>query len=180
MRASIQNLLQNPKITCHDVGVGKEAGQFRFTLVDRDDSCSFIYSEEEANALGFEQVNVPVVTLNEFFVNSQKPRPDVIKIDAEGVDLDVLEGAASLLGATEIVFVEAAVVSRSFANDVRTVINSMNDYGHTLFDITDLNRPFDTKVLWLVELAFVLRGGKVDSQIDSLLSAGRATKSVVA
>lgn len=38
----------------------------------------------------------------------------------------------------------------------------MNEKGYKLFDISDLNRPFDNKVLWLVELLFVLKDGRFD------------------
>jgi len=45
---------------------------------------------------------------------------------------------------------------------MQTVINTMDSYRYKLFDITDLNRPFSNKVLWLVELAFVLKNGTLD------------------
>ena len=106
----MKDLIENPKVECHAVGVGKQNGNLKFTIVDRDDSCSFIYSEAEAKALGFEQITVPVITLNDFFKDSSKPIPDLIKIDAEGFDLEVLQGATNLLGRTEIILIEAAVV----------------------------------------------------------------------
>ncbi len=39
----------------------------------------------------------------------------------------------------------------------------MTQNNYILFDITDLNRPYDKKVLWLIELVFVKRGGLIDS-----------------
>ena len=46
-------LIKNPKIKFHAVGAGAEEGSFKFTIVDRDDSCSFRYTEEEAAAKGY-------------------------------------------------------------------------------------------------------------------------------
>src|SRR6478736_2979398 len=59
-------LVKNPKVTLHAVGVGSKSGVFKFTIVDRDDSCSFSYSEDEAKNAGFTQIDIPVVTLNDF------------------------------------------------------------------------------------------------------------------
>ena len=101
MRESIKDLLEsNAKIKFNAVGAGEKAGTFRFTIVDRDDSCSFAYTEAEARKLGFEQVEVPVVTLNEFLPTTALPVPDIIKIDAEGLDISVLKGATNFFGKT--------------------------------------------------------------------------------
>jgi len=164
MRASVEDLLQhNSLITFHAVGAGKTKGTFNFTIVDRDDSCSFAYTIEEAAKNNFQQIQVPVVTLNEFIVEQQLPIPDVIKIDAEGLDLDVLQGANNFFGKTEIFMVEAGIVNKQFSNSFLNVINFMDENGYRLFDITDLNRPFNPAVLWLTELAFVKKNGMLDS-----------------
>ena len=101
LQASFQDLLDsNKKISYHAVGAGKENGSFKFTIVDRDDSCSFKYTEEEAKEKGFKQVEIPVVTLNNLIKESENPVPDIVKIDAEGLDLEVLAGASDLFGKT--------------------------------------------------------------------------------
>jgi FkbM family methyltransferase len=153
----------NKNVTFNAFGVGKRKGSFWFTIVDRDDSCSFKYTQEEANSRGFKQLELPIVTLNEFLVEKDLPIPDIIKIDAEGLDLQVLEGASNYFGKTEIFLVEAAVVNKNIDNSVLKVIDYMDKSGYNLFDITDLNRPFNPKVLWLVELVFVKKNGVIDN-----------------
>jgi FkbM family methyltransferase len=163
---SVKDIIKvNKKVTFNPYGVGKSKGSFMFTIVDRDDSCSFKYTKEEAKAKGFEQIEIPVITLNEFIADKDLPTPDIIKIDAEGLDLEVLEGANNYFGKTEIFLVEAAVVNNNIDNTVLKVIDYMDRNGYALFDITDLNRPFSLKVLWLVELVFVIKGGKIDKFI---------------
>lgn len=164
LKKSMKDLLQKPNVECLNIGVGRKSADLQFTIVDRDDSCSFMYSKEDAKLMGYHQITVPVVALNDFFKESSKPIPDLIKIDAEGLDLDVLKGATNFLGKTEIILMEAAVVCDVFDNDIKTVIDEMNTYGYKLFDITDLNKPFKKQVLWLTELAFILKGGFLDSQ----------------
>ena len=164
MKNSIEDLLaSNEKIRFYGVGAGKQAGNLQFTLVDRDDSCNFLMTEQEAQEKGYKQISVPVVTLNEFILNNSLPVPDVIKIDAEGLDLEVLEGASDFFGKTEVFLVEAGIVNKGFQNSLLNVTAFMDKHGYRLFEITDLNRPFANKVLWLVELAFVKKGGLVDS-----------------
>ncbi|MAZ72139.1 MAG: FkbM family methyltransferase [Flavobacteriaceae bacterium] len=164
LRESIRDITDtNSNVQFNPFGVGKEKGSFKFTIVDRDDSCSFKYSEEEAKNRGFKQIDLPVVTLNDFINEKNLPCPDIIKIDAEGLDLEVLEGANNFFGKTEIYLIEAAVVNPNVPNTVMRVINYMDNVGYKLFDITDLNRPFRTKVLWLVELVFIKNDGFVDN-----------------
>lgn len=164
MRASVADLLQiNPKVSFYGVGAGKQPGVFDFTIVERDDSCSFIYSKEEAQKNNYQQIQIPVVTLNEFMDEHNLPIPGIIKIDAEGSDLEVLEGASNFFGKTEVFLVEAGVVTKAYQNSLLIVVDYMNKHGYRLFDITDLNRPFNSKALWLTELAFVKKGGLIDN-----------------
>lgn len=166
LKKSFQDILDmNPKVQYFPLGAGEKEGSFHFTIVDRDDSCSFRYSQEEAKAAGFEQIEIPVVTLNNLLANSDFPVPDIIKIDAEGLDIAVLKGASNFFGITEIFMVEAGVVNKIFDNSFLKLINFMDEKGYRLFEITDLNRPFSPSVLWLVELVFVKKNGFIDSQV---------------
>lgn len=164
LKPSFQDLLDtNSKIVYHAVGAGSKKGSFKFTIVDRDDSCSFKYTEEEANKMGCKQVDIQIITLNDLVKSNSLPIPDIVKIDAEGLDIEVLKGAHELFGKTEIFMVEAGVVIKEFDNSFLKVINFMDKNGYRLFEITDLNRPFALNVLWLVELVFVKKNGIIDS-----------------
>jgi FkbM family methyltransferase len=170
MEHSIRDILnKNPKVAFHPVGAGKEAGSFQFTIVDRDDSCTFGMSAEEAQQKGFQQIEVPVVTLNALLNQPELPAPDIIKIDAEGLDMEVLQGASHFFGKTEVFMVEASIGNRDFKNTFSVVLNYMEANGYRLFDITDLNRPFDPKVLWLTELVFIKDGGWIDKKVSNFV-----------
>lgn len=164
LQSSFQDLLDHyPKLSFHAVGAGKTSGSFQFTIVDRDDSCSFRFTEAEAKAKGYQQVTVPIVTLDELVATRTSPFPDLVKIDAEGLDLAVLEGASTLFGTTEVFLVEAGVVNSLFENSILKMLQFMDSKGYRLFEITDLNRPFSPSVLWLVELAFIKKNGLLDT-----------------
>ncbi|UOK43776.1 MULTISPECIES: FkbM family methyltransferase [Flavobacterium] len=165
LKPSLQDILDtNSKVSFNAVGAGDKSGSFMFTIVDRDDSCSFRYTEEEAKAGGYQQIEIPIVTLNEMVAkNHSLPFPDLVKIDAEGLDIAVLEGASDLFGRTEVFMVEAAIFNKEFENSLLKMIDYMDKKGYNLFEITDLNRPFQPYVLWLVELAFVKKNGVLDT-----------------
>ncbi len=163
LRASVQDILDtNKKVKFYPIGAGSQPGSFSFTVVNRDDSSSFRFSKEEADKYGFRQIEIPVVTLNDFLRKLDLPVPDIIKIDAEGLDLEVLKGASDYFGKTEIFLVEAGIGSQEIDNSILSVINFMQQHHYRLFDITDINRPFDPAILWLAELAFIKRGGLLD------------------
>lgn len=152
----------NEKISCLTLGVGNKNEVLTFTIHERDDSCSFIYTEEEAKERGFKQIKVPVKTLNTIISENNLPCPDIIKIDAEGLDLEVIEGSSDFYGKTEIFLVEASVCNKKYQNTIAKIISKMDECGYQLFEITDLNRPFpDKPILWLVELAFVKKDGYI-------------------
>lgn len=160
---SFDDLLIKENIIFLPIGVGKEKGEFMFTIVDRDDSCNFRISEKEAKDKNYKQIPIKVETINDIVKDSKFGIPDFLKIDAEGLDIEVLEGASDVLGHAEVILVEASVVCKAFKNDIRTVINYMDGKGYKLFEITDLNRPLTNKVLWLVELLFIKKGGNIDN-----------------
>jgi FkbM family methyltransferase len=167
LASSCQDLLLNPKIQLHHLGVGPANGLMKLTDHERDDSFSFALSEEEAAQQGRKQLEVPVVKLDDFLVLQGLTPPDMLKIDAEGWDLEVLKGAEFSVSRADIVLLEASVMNKFFPNKLSQVIAEMEKRGFVVFDITDFNRTARDNALWLVELAFVKAGGLFDLNIDS-------------
>jgi FkbM family methyltransferase len=162
LQPSFQDMLDENTIYL-PIGAGRENGSFTFTInSDRDDSSTFSLSNEEALKRGFKQIEIPVKTINAIVEEHGNLIPDIVKIDAEGIDIDVLDGASHLFGKTELFLVEASINSTYTQTDIITVINYMDKAGYRVFDITDINRPFANKVLWLTELAFIRKGGHFD------------------
>jgi len=167
MRAALDDLTQDPKVQFHCMGAGPVNSSMKLTEHNRDDSFTFALSDSEATTLGRKQRDVPVVKLDDFLPTLGLPTPEIIKIDAEGWDLEVIKGAERTAQNAEIILMEASVMNKIFKNNVHDVILEMEPRGFTLFDITEQIRTAKHNGLWLVELAFVKKGGNLDSKINS-------------
>lgn len=161
--------LDIPNVKKCFVGVGPRTEGRLFTEHSRSDSYSFAPTEEQARERGLKQDLMHVVSLDEFFIHSNWPRPDVLKIDAEGWDLEVLRGATRVVNHCELVLLEAGVMNKRFQNTALSVMNEMDARGFQLFDITDLNRTPSLGGLWNVELAFAKKEGKLVESISRYL-----------
>ena len=167
LKTYIQDLIDSGyKIRWINAGAGNAPGKLQFTLYGRDDSSTFALTEEQARSLGLQQILVEVRTLNEILRTEGLQPPDILKIDAEGLDLQVLAGASELLGRTEIILVEALIVGGR-ENTLTKVIQRMDEAGYHILDITDVNRSPKYGVLWLCELAFLKNNSKL---LDSVTS----------
>jgi FkbM family methyltransferase len=164
LKAFMEDLLINPKVKLHSIGAGSRSGILKLSVGKSDAESTFRYNEKDAKHLGLNQIDVPVVTLNEFLRDESFPVPDIIKIDAEGLDLEVLKGSSNFFGKTEIFMVEVGVAIGEFDNSFLKVMNFMDANGYKLFEITHLNRWGLYGVLGLAELCFIRKKGFIDSQ----------------
>ena len=169
MRAEVADLLLNKNIKFHCMGAGPVNSTMKLTQHERDDSHTFALSFQQAEEFGYPQIEVPVVALDNFFEELGLPSVDILKIDAEGWDLEVLKGARKTAESADVILVEATVLNPVFKNTVEEVINTMSYIGFVLFDITDLNRTAKDGALWLVELAFVKRDGSLRNAVQTYL-----------
>jgi len=160
LKMHIQDLLAaGRKIRWINAGASDKSGTLPFFISHRDDSSKFVGSGEDARGT----IPMQVLSLDDLLLKYELPVPEMVKIDAEGFDLKVMQGAKSLLGKTEVFLLEASVLC-PFENSVAATVQFMAERGYHLIDITEINRSPKDNVLWLTELAF-LRDG------SSLLSA---------
>lgn len=164
--ASVQDLIAAGRsIRWFPVGVGGVAGRRLLTIAPDDVSSNFGMTAEDAQAHGYSQAEVDVVTIDALVRECGGDIPEMVKIDAEGMELEVLDGAKSLLGRSEVFFLEAAVCATGIANTLASIVGRMEGAGYQVIDITDLNRSPTHGVLWLCELVFVRKGSVLISQL---------------
>lgn len=142
-------------------GAGAEEGELPFTIAPNSDGSSFAVSEESAKRSNNERRMLPVVTLDSVCEKYSLPVPDIVKIDAEGLDLEVVKGAKNLIGKTELFFLEIPLFDYWPNQSFHIITDFMRVQGYEPYDITDINRRISDGALALMEVAFAKRKGKL-------------------
>jgi FkbM family methyltransferase len=166
LKSFVEDLIACGKVRWVNAGCGSKAEVLPFVINKRDDSSTFVRTDRHGQSTGSTVTMVPVKTLDEIVAAIEAPPPEMVKIDAEGFDVKVLQGARGLFGKTEIFLIEACVCA-NYENSVAAVVNSMAQGRYSLLDITDLNRSPRSGVLWLIELAFVRDGSALLKNVTS-------------
>jgi FkbM family methyltransferase len=121
-------------------GAGKVAGTLPLYVGEDRDGSSFL-----DDGRGGEIRHVPIVRLDDV-AGELNIRGDVLlKINAQGAELDVLEGARELLASCEIVIIETSLFRfRPGFPDFHDVVAFMKGQSYVVYDIVDgRNRPYD-------------------------------------
>ena len=138
LKSDVQDLINSGcKINWITAGCSDAPGELPFILSHRDDSSTFVQKDRYGKATTGKTVTMPVLTLNQFATSHGSP--EMVKIDAEGFDLKVLNGASDLFGKTDIFLVEAQICA-NYDTSIANVIGFMTKAGYDLMDITDLLR----------------------------------------
>lgn len=99
-----RHLVGRTNVRCYHLAFGSSVGQATLYLTGRPDANSGTNSLiAPRNPVGTETVELR--TIDGFASDNGIPRIDLLKIDAEGADLDILVGARSMLSSQRIAFV---------------------------------------------------------------------------
>ena len=101
-------------------------------------------------------VAMPTTTLDALLLDGSFARPELVKIDTQGHDLEVLKGACRTLEQVEVVVTEMSLIPLApSAPSVREFVDWLDDAGFRLFDICGfMRRPVDD-ALWQIDAVFV-------------------------
>src|SRR5215831_809680 len=114
LRPSVQDLEVKHQVRWINAGCADSPGYLPLAGAEQDHSSSFCTAQP-----GQTTILVEIKTLDQIVAGN--PIPDLVKIDAEGYDLKVIEGAKSLLGKTDVFLVEAMICGE-YENTAHAVI----------------------------------------------------------
>jgi FkbM family methyltransferase len=87
-------------VTVENLAVGDCSGEIRIVLNDRNIGETHVALEDETGE------RVPIVTLDDYCASSGIGRVDYIKIDVEGYEANVLNGARRMIGGNEGILIQ--------------------------------------------------------------------------
>jgi FkbM family methyltransferase len=103
--------------------------------------------------IGAETRTIKVRTVDSIYEEVGKHDSILLKIDVDGIELNVLQGSKSLFREECVIIIEATVGDKT--PRFNTLVEYLSAYGYKVFDIVDpLYRPRDWH-LWQVDLVFV-------------------------
>jgi FkbM family methyltransferase len=129
--------------------------------VHPDLSGSSCLKEVEGNQVDGIEREVPMITVAGAAISRGVQGPYLLKIDVQGAELDIMEGAKPILDDIEVVILEASMF-KFFINGPQfiDVLNYMNNIGYSIYDIFGGHfRPLDNS-LGQVDLVFVKENGR--------------------
>ena len=133
-------------------GVGAEDGPLTMGITASLFDSSFAYA-------GTESRQIPCYRLDTLHRQGRIGRPDFLKLDVQGFELKVLQGAEELLASCGVVLMECQFFRFcSSMNTLDRTIAAMSSYGFVPYEFVDfLRRPLDG-AMGQCDLIFVRRG----------------------
>jgi FkbM family methyltransferase len=110
---------------------------------------------------------VPVVTVDELVEERRLPAPFVLKVDVEGAELRVLDGARRTLERTELVLLEVCLFEFvPGMPQLHEVVGYMLERGFVVYDMFGGHLRLLDEALAMVNVAFVQEGGRFRQSHD--------------
>lgn len=147
-----QVLSELPNARLHPFAAGNREGDITFN-VHKDLVGSSLYNEIEGALVDGEPRQVKITRLDS--VCASADAPILLKVDVQGAELDVLQGASSLLPKIELIVLEVSLFAFYIGGvQFAEVIAFMKERGFVVYDIFGfLYRPLDD-ALSQVDIAF--------------------------
>lgn len=161
----IEELKTRYDIEAHATALGDETGQIEISVPQHFATSASMkrYRPNFLDAIErrdgewtFETETIQIARLDD--LNTYEA-PFVLKIDVEGFELELLQGATKTLERTELIIVEASLIERyENGSTLLDVANFLDQHGFALYEIVDMGTRDNRGVVGYVDAAFVPKG----------------------
>ncbi|HAR62782.1 MAG: FkbM family methyltransferase [Candidatus Margulisiibacteriota bacterium] len=140
-------------------GVGAKEDERKINVhLDHLDGSS-LFKEQIADFDGIER-KVNITTLDKLYMDLKLESPFLLKIDTQGSELEILNGASKVLELTECVVLEASFFEfYKGAPLIGEIVIFMKERGFVLYDIADITYRMLDGACAQIDLAFVKQNG---------------------
>jgi FkbM family methyltransferase len=139
---------------------GSSFGQVTLNVHKNHLEGSSLYKESMGSEADGYEITVPMIKVDDILQEKGLKGPYLLKIDAQGAELDVLEGAHRAMAEAEVISLEVSMFEfMKAAPQFSEVIFYMKNHGFVAYDIIiGWNRPLDN-ALGQVDVIFVKEKG---------------------
>lgn len=139
---------------------GKKPGTIVINVHRGIQGSSILKETEGSHADGIPR-EIPMVTIDDLCRERNLKEPYLIKIDVQGAELEVLEGAKEVMKDTELILLEVSLFEFMVNSpQLYDVVTYMKEQGFVVYDIfCGCTRPLDG-ALAQVDMAFVKENGR--------------------
>lgn len=128
---------------------------------------NFVITRDEYDDPDFKQREIKIITLDSLVIRKEIEIPNLVKLDVQGFELEVLKGAESFFGITELFILEISLFK--FYSNTPTfteAVNFMDQKGYEVYDFAGfLRRPYDG-ALGQTDVCFAKKNGILKSSSE--------------
>ena len=160
MVAPLQQFCRDfPRARYVEAGAGATPGELTLTIWDDLEGSSLLPAENTALTENKTRRSVKISTIDSLYEN-EASRPDLVKLDIQGFELEALKGAQTLFGRTELFILEVSLYEfMPKAPLFSDVVAFMAQRGYEVYDLPGfMRRPLDG-ALGQTDIAFARRDG---------------------
>jgi FkbM family methyltransferase len=147
-----------------NAGAAGQVGQLIQTIAEDLAGSSFLPAPNITLQQSDRQRMAQMVTIDAVLAEHQHFRPDLVKLDIQGFELEALSGATSIFRQSEMLIVETSLFEFMRRQPIaRDVIAFMAERGYDIYDIAGfLRRPYDG-ALGQIDVVFAKTNGLLRS-----------------
>jgi FkbM family methyltransferase len=143
----------------HFMGVLSNEGRESVDFYNGTNTGDSYYKENTKWYENQSSITVPCITLDALIKEQNLPIPQLIKIDTQGSELDILSGAKSCIGKTDLIYIECPIIEyNSGAPTITQYLEFFRDNGYIPVDLLEIHKNEHTLIQ--VDIMFMLKESK--------------------
>ena len=122
-------------VSLHQIALGSQNKMAKMQITNFSDSSSLLLPTTEANQeygiIKSSEIEVNIITLDEYILINNLPFPDLIKLDVQGYELEVFKGAQKCLNQAKYILCEVSFREYYHQQPLfHHIANFLDDYGY--------------------------------------------------
>lgn len=135
-----RSFLEKPRRTLHELALGREPGVSKMTVYPSAPGSTLLPIDLKGGGDSIE-INVEVSTVDKFISAGKAPAPCLLKMDFQGFEMDILQGAEQSLDKVSVILAECWLI-RSYARMTPLISEMVEFMSKRGFEMLDVGSPY--------------------------------------